>query len=300
MVDAINGPREPRTTSRASRCRRGCGPPSSLEEALSGAELVVFATPSHVIAGGGPEGRARTCSRGTCRSLTVAKGIENDTLLTDDRDASRTCSREHHPYFAVLSGPSFARGGGARAAHGGHRRRAAGRRSAQRCSSASCRRRFRVYTSTDVVGVELGGALKNVIAIAAGSADGLGFGHNARAALITRGLAEITRIAMRMGANPLTLAGLAGMGDLVLTCTGELSRNRQVGFGSARGRSWTRFSARCAGRRGREDRPKSARDLALKLHVELPICEQVYLIVYEGSAQSAVMDLMMRSPKRED
>src|SRR5208283_5298709 len=127
---------------------------------------------------------------------------------------------------------------------------------------------FRAYTSTDVVGVEMGGALKNCIAIAAGISDGLGFGDNARAALITRGLAEITRIAVRQGANPLTLAGLSGMGDLVLTCTGELSRNRRVGVELGRGRKLGEVLASLGHVAEGVKTAKSAYDLSLKLSVD--------------------------------
>ena len=156
---------------------------------------------------------------------------------------------------------------------------------------------FRTYTSTDVMGVQVGGALKNVIAIAAGMADGLGFGHNARAGIITRGLAEITRIAVRMGANPLTLSGLAGMGDLVLTCTGELSRNRRVGIELGKGQKLDEILEEMKQVAEGVKTAKSARDLSLKLEVELPICQQVYAIAYEGkSPKAAVMDLMRARP----
>jgi glycerol-3-phosphate dehydrogenase (NAD(P)+) len=142
--------------------------------------------------------------------------------------------------------------------------------------------------------------LKNVIAIAAGMADGLGLGHNTRAAIITRGLAEISRIAVRMGANPLTLSGLAGMGDLVLTCTGELSRNRKVGIELGRGRSLSDILGEMKQVAEGVKTAKSAKDLSLKLAVELPICDQVYAIAYEGkSPKAAALDLMVRTPKSE-
>jgi glycerol-3-phosphate dehydrogenase (NAD(P)+) len=159
---------------------------------------------------------------------------------------------------------------------------------------------FRTYSSNDVVGVQVGGALKNVIAIAAGMSDGLGLGHNARAAIITRGLAEISRIAVRMGGNPLTLSGLAGMGDLVLTCTGELSRNRKVGMELGKGRSLDEILKEMKQVAEGVKTAKSAKDLSEKMSVELPICEQVYRIAYEGkSAKAAVAELMKRTPKSE-
>jgi glycerol-3-phosphate dehydrogenase (NAD(P)+) len=173
-------------------------------------------------------------------------------------------------------------------------------KTAQRAQAMFASESFRAYTSTDVVGVQVGGSLKNVIAIAAGMADGLGLGHNTRAAIITRGLAEISRIAVRMGANPLTLSGLAGMGDLVLTCTGELSRNRKVGLELGKGRTLDAILKEMNQVAEGVKTAKSARDLSAKLSVELPICAQVYQIGYEGkSAKAAALDLMVRSPKSE-
>ena len=143
----------------------------------------------------------------------------------------------------------------------------------------------------DVTGVEIGGALKNVIAIAAGVADGLGFGHNTRAGLITRGLAEIGRLAACKGANPLTLAGLAGMGDLVLTCTGELSRNRTVGLELGKGRTLDDILATLGHVAEGVKTTKSAFDLERKLGVDMPITTEVYRILYEGKApEQAVVD----------
>jgi len=160
---------------------------------------------------------------------------------------------------------------------------------------------FRTYTSTDVIGVEIGGALKNVIAVAAGIVDGLGFGLNARSALITRGLAEITRIAVKLGANPLTLMGLSGLGDLVLTCTGDLSRNRRVGIELGKGKALSDILAGMNQVAEGVKTAKSARDLSRKVGVELPICDQVYAIMYEGkNPRRAVVELMTRAPKKED
>jgi glycerol-3-phosphate dehydrogenase (NAD(P)+) len=171
---------------------------------------------------------------------------------------------------------------------------------AKACQAAFSTETFRVYTSNDVVGVQLGGSLKNIIAIAAGLSDGLGFGHNARAALITRGLAEISRIAVRMGANPLTLAGLSGMGDLVLTCTGELSRNRTLGMELAQGQSVASLLTNSHPLVEGVKTAKSAIDLARKLGVEVPICEQMYSILYEGkNPKNAVAELMTRQPRSE-
>jgi glycerol-3-phosphate dehydrogenase (NAD(P)+) len=160
--------------------------------------------------------------------------------------------------------------------------------------------RLRVYASDDTLGVQLGGALKNVIAIAAGACDGIGFGHNTRAALITRGIAEMTRLAVRRGANPLTLAGLAGIGDLVLTCTGELSRNRTVGFELGRGRNLPDVLANLGHVAEGVDTSKSAYDMSRMFDVELPITTQVYRVLYEGKQPlQAVRDLVGRPLRRE-
>jgi len=159
---------------------------------------------------------------------------------------------------------------------------------------------LRVYTSRDVVGVQMGGVVKNVIAIAAGICDGLGLGYNARAALVTRGLAEMTRLAIRMGGDPLTLSGLPGLGDLILTCTGELSRNRKVGIEIARGKKLDEI---LHGMRMVAEGIRNTRSvylLAGQLAVEMPIVEQMFLVLYQDKKpREAVRDLMQRSLKAE-
>lgn len=268
-----------------------------LSEALEGAELVVLATPSHATRD--IVSRALTHLPRHVPLLTVAKGIENESLLTMTELLEDCLPEEFHPYIAVLSGPSFARELALRsptvvtiASHW--------EKVAARCQKMLQTESFRSYTSNDVVGVQYGGALKNVIAIAAGIADGLGMGHNARAAIITRGLAEITRLAVRKGGNPLTLSGLSGMGDLVLTCTGELSRNRRVGMELGKGRQLADVLGEMKQVAEGVKTAKSARDLSVKTGVELPICQQVYAIAYEGkSAKAAVVELMTRQPKSE-
>jgi len=154
---------------------------------------------------------------------------------------------------------------------------------------------LRTYASDDVAGVECGGAIKNVIAIAAGAVDGLGFGHNTRAALVTRGLAEIAKLAMARGGSALTLAGLAGVGDLLLTCTGELSRNRTVGYEMGRGRSLESVLAGLGHVAEGIRTAKSAHELSKKLGVEMPITSEVYAVLYEDKPVSqALSDLMGR------
>lgn len=206
---------------------------TDLREALSGRELVICAVPSH----GLRDVMARAAAALPEGSIVVStvKGIEADTGLTMHGVLESVLPERHHPRIVCLSGPSFAR------------------EIAQRKATVvtvACRQEtyaisvqatlscpwFRCYTNDDVIGVELGGAIKNVIAIATGIADGMDGGSNARAALMTRGLAEITRLGIHLGANPTTFLGLSGMGDLILTCTGDLSRNRRVGMELGRGR----------------------------------------------------------------
>ena len=159
---------------------------------------------------------------------------------------------------------------------------------------------FRVYTNSDVIGVELGGALKNVIAIAAGTSDGLGFGHNTRAALITRGLAEISRLGVLVGANPLTFSGLTGLGDLVLTCTSDLSRNRSVGLQLGKGKKLKEILDDMKMVAEGIKTTKAAYHVAKKLNVEMPITEQIYYLLYEDKlAKDVVTQLMSRELKCE-
>ncbi len=270
---------------------------TSIEEAAKGAEVIVTATPSHATRD--LLGKALPFLPKHVPIVCVAKGIENESLMTMTELHEQCLPEEMHPQIAVLSGPSFAK------------EMVLGmptivtiaarwEKTAQRCQKMFHCATFRTYTSTDVVGVQVGGALKNVIAIAAGIADGLGFGNNARAGIITRGLAEITRVAVRMGGNPLTLSGLAGMGDLVLTCTGELSRNRRVGIALGKGQKLEDILKEMKQVAEGVKTARAARDLAVKTGVELPICEQVYQIMYEGkNPKAAVLDLMGRTPKSE-
>lgn len=275
-------------------CLRATG---DLADALRGAELVVVVVPSHALRQVIRD--ARPYLPGDALLCSASKGIENDSLmlmsdvLVDELGAAVT------PRLTYLSGPSFAK------------EVAAGQPTAVVVAGTSepethavqrlfATDRFRVYWSDDVPGVELGGALKNVVAIASGISDGLECGYNARAGLITRGLAEIGRIAVAKGANPLTLAGLSGMGDLVLTCTGELSRNRTVGFEMGRGRTLDDVLTHLGHVAEGVKTAKSAYDLGKKLQVEMPITTEVYRMLYEGkSPRQAVVDLMTRALTKE-
>lgn len=171
---------------------------------------------------------------------------------------------------------------------------------AQRTTQAICDGRLRVYSSTDVVGVEVGGAVKNVMAIAAGIGDGLGMGLNARAALITRGLAEVTRLSLGLGGSMESVNGLAGVGDLILTCTGNLSRNRQVGMLLAQGQSLPDILKQLGHVAEGVYSVVEVRKLAHRLGVEMPICEAVYRVLHEGvPAARAAQELLSRAPGSE-
>ncbi len=293
----IEGARENETYLPGIRLPPSLHATASLEGALAGAELVLEVVPSHAVRE--VMGRAAPLLAPGVPIVTASKGIENGTLLTMTEVLEDVLPTLLHPYLCVLSGPSFARevGLGLPTAVSVASR---WERVAQKVQAAFSTPTFRVYTSLDVMGVELGGALKNVIAIAAGIAEGLGLGSNSRAALITRGLSEISRLAVKKGANPLTLAGLSGMGDLVLTCTGQLSRNRAVGIELGKGR---KLADILAGMNMVAEGVKNARsthDLAHKLEVDLPICETVYRILYEALApKAAVSELLGREAKAE-
>ncbi|BDG03070.1 NAD(P)H-dependent glycerol-3-phosphate dehydrogenase [Anaeromyxobacter oryzae] len=266
-------------------------------KALEGAELVVLAVPSHAIRPVIIEAK-RHIHAGT-PVVCVAKGIELDTLMTMSEVLEDVLPVPLHPYVAVLSGPSFAKEV-AKGLPTAVTVAARWERIAKQVQDAFHTKMFRPYTSGDVVGVEIGGCVKNVVAIAAGISDGFGFGANSLAALITRGLAEISRLAVRKGANPLTLSGLAGLGDLVLTCSSDLSRNRTVGRGLAQGKSADEIQRELGQVAEGVRNAKSARDLARRLGVEMPITESVYRVLYENvSPREALTQLMMRETKPE-
>lgn len=270
---------------------------SSLQEALEGAELVVVVVPSHSLRQVMTEARPHLPP--SALLCSASKGIENESLMLMSDVLLDVLGHATQPRLTYLSGPSFAKEVAAQ-----HPTMVviAGTSEAEteRVQHAFATERFRTYASHDVAGVELGGALKNVVAIAAGMVDGLGFGHNSRAGLITRGLAEIGRLGLTMGANPLTLAGLAGMGDLVLTCTGELSRNRTVGVELGKGRTLPDILTTLGHVAEGVKTSKSAYDLSMKLSVDMPITGEVYRILYEGkSPRQALVDLMTRALSKE-
>lgn len=260
-------------------------------------EAVVVACPSHAIRDVASRARPLLGSGGPL-IVSTAKGIEVGTDLTMT-DVLREVLGEHDGRIGVLSGPSFARevSQGLPTAVTAAATQLPVAEAIQRLFNGPT---FRVYTSTDVVGVQIGGAVKNVIALAAGVSDGMGFGSNARAALITRGLAEISRLAVALGADPQTLAGLSGLGDLVLTCTGDLSRNRSVGLRLGGGEKLVDIVASMQEIAEGVHNTRSVRELAAKVGVEMPITEQMYLVVHEAKdPKQAVVDLMTRRLRRE-
>jgi glycerol-3-phosphate dehydrogenase (NAD(P)+) len=265
---------------------------ASLAEAAADAEAVLVAVPSEYcrviyrkLAAAAPK---------PALLVSATKGLETDTLL---RMSEVAAAEAPGRALAVLSGPSFALEV-ARQLPTAVVVASADHAVAERLQRALATRSFRVYSSEDVAGVELAGAVKNVIAIAAGIVDGLGYGTNTVAALITRGLAEISRLAVALGGRPDTLAGLAGLGDLVLTCTGSLSRNRTVGQRLGRGQT--------LGEAGAGLHPEGVRTtlataaLAERHGIDMPIVRQMRAVLYQGKpAREALEELMLRSLKRE-
>jgi glycerol-3-phosphate dehydrogenase (NAD(P)+) len=265
-----------------------------MHEALADAVLVVYAAPSHVLR---EVVRAGAAALGPSAVLGIAtKGIERETLALMT-DVVRSEAPGHE--VVAFSGPSFAAEVAAQqpTAVVAASESPAAAALLQLAASASA---FRVYTTDDVVGVELGGALKNVMAVATGILDGLGLGFNPRAALITRGLAEMTRLGVALGAHPETFAGLAGLGDLVLTCTGALSRNRAVGVALGQGRT---LAEALAGKDSVAEgvlNTQSALALARRVGVEMPIVEATHRILFDGQCpREAIADLMARELRAE-
>ncbi len=272
-------------------------PTSSLEDALSGQRLVILVVPSHAFRGVLEQARPHLDPRDLVVSAT--KGIEVQSLSTMSGIMREVLLPAHHLRLAVLSGPGFAREVvvGRPTAIVAAAEDAEIARAVQRAISGNA---LRIYAGTDPLGVELGGAVKNVIAIAAGVVDGLNLGPNARAALITRGLAEITRLGVAMGAEAATFAGLAGMGDLILTCTGDLSRNRRVGLALAKGLRLQDILADLGAVAEGVNTCRSTVALAERYGAEMPICRAVHRVLFEGQdPREAVVQLMTRELRFE-
>lgn len=270
---------------------------SRLDEVLAGASFVVEAIPSQSVRQVMTE--ARPFIEPDAVVCCASKGIESSTLMTMDEVLAEVLPPEMHARSAFLAGPSFAK----EVAKGMPTAVVVASRNehaANAVADAFHGGPFRCYHTDDIVGAELGGALKNIIAIAVGVADGVGSGLNARAAIITRGLAEITRMAVHRGGHPLTLSGLAGMGDLVLTATGDLSRNRRVGLALGRGQTLAQILEELGQVAEGVVTTKSAVELAAREKVDMPITEQVYAMLYEDKPAHAVLeDLLSRERKAE-
>ena len=270
---------------------------NDLEATLKGADVVVGVMPSHLVRS--LYEQMSPFLNPEMLFVSATKGLENATLLRPSEVVIEVISQRFQPQVAVLSGPTFAK-------------EVAGLNptavviSSSDASAAACIQTafssptFRLYTSSDPIGVEIGASIKNVVAIAAGVLDGMGLGHNPMAALITRGLAEITRLAVALGGQAKTLAGLAGLGDLVLTCTGELSRNRTVGIELARGRKLDEIVGSMRMVAEGIKTTTAAVELARRCSVEMPITEQMYRMLYRGlEPRQALRQLMERSLKGE-
>jgi glycerol-3-phosphate dehydrogenase (NAD(P)+) len=270
---------------------------TSLAQALDGAAFALIVVPSHAVREVFEQMRPFLGPQQTLISAT--KGVENITLMRMDEVVADVLKERFAPRFVALTGPSFARevACGDPTAIVAASRQAHSSEAVQRLLSANV---FRVYTNDDVIGVELGGAVKNVVAIGAGVVRGLGMGTNTVAAIITRGLAEMTRLAVAQGARVETMAGLAGLGDLVLTCTGELSRNRHVGVELGKGR---RLAEIVGEMREVAEGVKTTRaiyELGKRLNIDMPITASIYALLYEDQpAIDAANELMGRPLKRE-
>ncbi|MCZ8342396.1 MAG: NAD(P)-dependent glycerol-3-phosphate dehydrogenase [Leptospira sp.] len=270
---------------------------TNLIEVVSDKDMIVSAPPSHALSGILKEIKDHIPAK--IPIVSASKGIESESLRLVSEIFESELPGQFHSQLSYLSGPSFAKEMVKRVptiVSIASKNEATAKRVQEIFSFTY----FRTYWTPDVVGVEVGGALKNVIAIAAGVADGLGFGQNTRAALITRGLNEITRMGLKMGADPMTFLGPSGMGDLVLTCCGEASRNRTVGFRLGKGEKLKDILASMNEVAEGVITTKSAKNLSDKLGVELAITNEVYRMLYEDKdPKEVVKALMSRDLKRE-
>lgn len=270
---------------------------NDLEEVVHQKDLILSVSPSHVVRKvvGAIGDKIADCTP----IVSASKGIENDSLMLVSDILEDVLPSRLHPYLAYLSGPSFAREVAQQkptavtiASYNPNL--------ARHVQETFSTNRFRCYTTQDVYGVEIGGAVKNVIAIAAGAVQAMDLGHNSTAGMITRGLHEITKIGIKLGANPLTLSGLAGMGDLVLTCTGGLSRNRRVGMKLGQGMTLQQILDEMNMVAEGVKTSMSVHQLSEKLGLDLPLCDEVYQVVHQNKPTiQAVEDIMARDLKPE-
>jgi glycerol-3-phosphate dehydrogenase (NAD(P)+) len=270
---------------------------SSLEAAVRDKTVVLSVVPSHTVRAVVKQFAPFLTDKAVI--ISASKGIEIETLMPLSEVFKDTLPKPFHNRLCFLSGPSFAKEVAQKmptAVSLASYDPAIGKKAQEIMSNPF----FRVYTNSDVMGVELGGSLKNVVAIAAGVLEGLGYGYNTMAALLTRGLVEMARLGAAMGANPFTFSGLAGMGDLVLTCTGGLSRNRTLGVRLGKGEKLDDIMKGAKTVAEGVKTAKAARELAKKYDVEMPVVEEVYQILYENKdPKQAVKDLMNRELKEE-
>jgi glycerol-3-phosphate dehydrogenase (NAD(P)+) len=273
------------------------GPSNDLAAVIAEKDLILLAVPSHLLRNVGKQMRS-ILPEGVIL-VSAVKGIENETHLTMSGVLGEVLPQVSVDHLAILSGPSFAREV-ARKVPTAVTVASGNAATAQFVQAVFSCPYFRVYTHEDVIGVELGGAAKNVIAIASGIIDGLGLGLDTRAALITRGLAEMRRLGVSLGADPRTFSGLSGVGDLILTCTGDLSRNYTVGKKIGGGMTLQAILSEMKMVAEGVKTAKSIYDLSRKITVEMPICEEIYRILYEDMPPTeAARRLMTRSLKDE-
>jgi len=271
---------------------------SDLAASVDGAEAILSVMPSHLVRQL-YEQIAPHLAKSTC-FVSATKGLENHTLLRPSEIIRQVVEKAGlEPRIAVISGPTFAREV-AQFEPTALVVASTDRNLAETVQAAFSSVTFRLYSSPDPIGVEIGGSIKNVVAIGAGVLHGMGMGHNAMAALITRGLAEMTRLAVALGGKAQTLAGLAGLGDLVLTCTGDLSRNRTVGIELAHGRKLDEIVGSMKMVAEGIKTTNAAVDLARRYEVEMPISQQMFQMLHFGvSPREAIQRLMERSLKGE-
>jgi glycerol-3-phosphate dehydrogenase (NAD(P)+) len=270
---------------------------NNLVSVVNSAELVILAAPSHATRG--LLAVMTPAFRAEMIIVSATKGIEIDSGKRISQVVSEIVPQAIRPRFVSLSGPSFAKE--VVVNHPTAVVSASENRDASRIVQSELSfDNFRIYTNDDVVGTELGGSVKNVMAIAAGMVAGLGFGSNSIAALITRGLAEMTRLALREGARLETLMGLAGLGDLVLTCTGSLSRNRFVGEELGKGRRLDEITGRMNEVAEGVKTTLAVKRLAARIGVEMPITNEVHSVLYEGKLASDAANELMTRPLREE
>lgn len=266
----------------------------SMEDALSGRGFVVLAVPSQFMRGVSMKLKMQNISGKSFVSVT--KGVENETLKRMSEVITDCLGRQK---LAVMSGPTIA----LEVANGSPTTAVAAsgdEKLAKYVQDVFMTENFRVYTSDDVIGVELGGSLKNIVAIAAGTIDGIGFGTNAKAAILTRGLVEIVRLGVAMGAKRETFYGLSGLGDLATTCVSRYSRNRWLGEEIGRGKKLKNILAETDMVVEGVATAKAAYDLSKKYNIEMPVVTEIYKVLYENKdPKTAARDLMTRSPKTE-